>query len=139
MSIRNTASVAAFTNASAVAANAVAMSRRFMDGSSLRPVRLGLPHTRLSRRRSRGSLIPDRSRHHRTRPAGDRPMSDGVTPEMKQNRMKEFMSLLPLTLELAGLPKSEPGRLFSADQIEARLMSVRTAYKLARNFLKDIG
>ena len=66
-------------------------------------------------------------------------MSEGVTPEMKQNRMKEFMSLLPLTLELAGLPKAEVGRMFNNDQVEARLMAVRTAYKLARNFVRDIG
>lgn len=66
-------------------------------------------------------------------------MSDPVSPELKQNRMKEFMSLLPLTLELAGLPKAEGGRLYTADQIEARVMSVRTAYKLARALVKDIG
>jgi hypothetical protein len=66
-------------------------------------------------------------------------MNEVVTPEMKQNRMKEFMSLLPLTLELTGLPKCEVGRMFSSDQIEARLMAVRTAYKLARNFVRDIG
>ena len=66
-------------------------------------------------------------------------MSEGITPEVKQNRMKEFMSLLPLTLELTGLPKAEVGRMFTNDQIEARLMAVRTAYKLARNFVRDIG
>lgn len=66
-------------------------------------------------------------------------MSDGVTPELKQNRMKEFMSLLPFTLDLAGLPKAESGRSFTADQIEARLMTVRTAYRMARNFVRDIG
>lgn len=66
-------------------------------------------------------------------------MSDQVTPEMKQARMTEFMKLLPLTLELAGLPKAEGGRLFSSDQIEARIMTVRSAYKLARSLLKEIG
>jgi hypothetical protein len=62
-----------------------------------------------------------------------------VTPEMKQARMTEFMKLLPLTLELAGLPESGDGRLYTADQIEARVMSVRIAYKQARNLLKEIG
>jgi hypothetical protein len=66
-------------------------------------------------------------------------MNETVTPELKQNRMKEFVSLLPLTLELAGLPKAEVGRMFSSDQIEARLMAVRSAYKLARSFVRDIG
>ena len=66
-------------------------------------------------------------------------MSDAVTPEVKQNRMTEFMKLLPLTLELAGLPRSAHNTLYTPDQMEARLMNIRMAYKLARNMLKDIG
>jgi len=63
-----------------------------------------------------------------------------ATPEVKQARMTEFMKLLPLTLELAGLPRSGDGHaLFTADQIEARIMSVRAAYKLARSLLKEVG
>lgn len=65
-------------------------------------------------------------------------MSDQATPEMKQARMTEFMKLLPLTLEIAGLPKAT-GSLYLADQMEARVMSIRTAYKLARNLLKEVG
>lgn len=61
------------------------------------------------------------------------------TPEMKQARMTEFMKLLPLTLELAGLPKSGEGRLYTTEQIEARVISVRAAYKLARGLLKEIA
>jgi hypothetical protein len=61
-----------------------------------------------------------------------------ITPEMKQARMTEFMKLLPLTLELAGLPKAT-GSLFLADQIDARVMSIRAAYKIARNLLKEVG
>ena len=53
--------------------------------------------------------------------------------------MKEFMSLLPLTLELAGLPKAEAGRAFTGDQIEGRAMSIRAAYKAARALVKEIG
>jgi len=52
--------------------------------------------------------------------------------------MTEFMKLLPLTLELAGLPKAT-GSLFLADQIDARVMSIRAAYKIARNLLKEVG
>ncbi len=66
-------------------------------------------------------------------------MSDAVSPELKQNRMKEFMSLLPLTLELAGLAKAAPGTLFTEGQMEARVMSVRSAFKLARGLLRDVG
>lgn len=66
-------------------------------------------------------------------------MPDPVSPEMKQNRMKEFMSLLPLTVELAGLPKAAPGSLFTEGQIEARIMSLRTAFRLAKQLVRDIG
>lgn len=62
-----------------------------------------------------------------------------ATPEVKQARMSEFMKLLPLTLELAGLPKAATGAVYTPDQIEGRMMTVRTAYKLARNALKEIG
>ena len=65
-------------------------------------------------------------------------MSD-VTPDVKAARMTEFMKLLPLTLELAGLPRSGLDRLYTSDQIEARIMSVRAAYKLARSLVKEIG
>jgi hypothetical protein len=59
--------------------------------------------------------------------------------ELKQGRMTEFIKLLPLTIELAGLPKGEPGRSFTPDQIEGRAMSIRAAYKAARNLVRDIG
>lgn len=66
-------------------------------------------------------------------------MDQPVSAEMKQARMKEFMQLLPLTLELAGLPKGDPLRPFNSDQMEGRALSVRTAYKIAKALLKDVG
>ena len=62
-----------------------------------------------------------------------------VTPEIKQNRQTEFMKLLPLTLQLAGLSQADIARPFTPDQIEGRAMSIRTAYKIARALVKDIG
>jgi len=62
-----------------------------------------------------------------------------VSNEVKQSRMTEFMKLLPLTLELAGLPKGDPNRPFTTDQIEGRAMTIRSAYRAARNLVKDIG
>jgi hypothetical protein len=62
-----------------------------------------------------------------------------VSNELKQSRMTEFMKLLPLTLELAGLPKADPQRAFTADQIEGRVLSIRTAFRAARNLLKEVG
>ena len=66
-------------------------------------------------------------------------MDQPVSNELKQSRMTEFMKLLPLTLELAGLSKADPARPFTPDQIEGRVMSVRTAYKAARALLKEVG
>ena len=66
-------------------------------------------------------------------------MDQPVSNELKQGRMTEFMKLLPLTLELAGLPKADPLRPFTADQVEGRVMSVRTAFKAARALLKEVG
>lgn len=66
-------------------------------------------------------------------------MSEAVTPEVKSSRMKEFMSLLPLTIEIAGLPRATPERLFNSDQMEGRVLSLRTAYKLARALVTEIG
>jgi len=49
------------------------------------------------------------------------------------------MSLLPLTLELAGLPRAETGKPFNEGQIEARVMSIKHAYKVARQIVIDIS
>ena len=66
-------------------------------------------------------------------------MADEKTPDARQQRMKEFMSMLPLTLELAGLPKAAPNTLFNDGQMEARIISIRNAYKMARQMLKEIA
>jgi hypothetical protein len=62
-----------------------------------------------------------------------------ASAEVKQNRMTEFMRLLPLTLELAGLSRADPARPFTPDQIDGRAMSIRAAFKAARALVKDIG
>ena len=59
--------------------------------------------------------------------------------DRQQTKMKEFMSLLPLTIELAGLPKAEQGRPFTEGQLEARVMAVRAAYKAARQLVIDVA
>ena len=55
----------------------------------------------------------------------------------QQRRYKEFLDLLPLTLTLAGLPSSEPGRYFTAEQIESRVFTVKHAYKSARQLARE--
>ncbi len=67
--------------------------------------------------------------------AVDQPLNS----ELVTKRMNEFVKLLPLTLELAGLPKADPARPFTNDQIEGRVMSIRAAYKAAYALVKEVG
>jgi hypothetical protein len=53
-----------------------------------------------------------------------------------QQKYRQFLDLLPLTISLAGLPTSE-ARLFSEEQIEARAMTIRAAYRVARATAKE--
>ena len=61
------------------------------------------------------------------------------SPDRTQQKVKEFMSLLPLTLELAGLPRSEHGKYYNEGQIDARGTTVRAAYKVARQIILEIA
>jgi len=64
-----------------------------------------------------------------------------MAPEVdrQQAKMKEFMSLLPLTIELAGLPRAEHGKAYTDGQMEGRVMAIRAAYKAARQLVIDIA
>jgi hypothetical protein len=53
-----------------------------------------------------------------------------------QQKYRQFLDLMPLTITLAGLPPSE-GRLFGEEQIEARGITIRTAYRVARTVAKE--
>jgi DNA replication protein DnaC len=55
----------------------------------------------------------------------------------QQRRYREFLDLLPLALNLAGLPTSEGTRNFSEDQIELRTNTIKHAFKFARQLAKD--
>jgi len=55
----------------------------------------------------------------------------------QQRRYKEFLDLLPLTLSLAGLPPSEPGKYYLDEQIEARTYTIRHAFKHARSIARE--
>lgn len=63
-------------------------------------------------------------------------MSEPTTPNDLQQKYRQFLDLLPLTMALAGLPTSE-NRLYSEEQMEARATTVRAAYRVARNTVKD--
>jgi hypothetical protein len=64
------------------------------------------------------------------------PVSDTTSTADLQQKYRQFLDLLPLTIALAGLPMSE-GRLYGEEQIEARSITVRTAYRAARNLAKE--
>ena len=53
-----------------------------------------------------------------------------------QQKYRQFLDLLPLTLALAGLPTSE-GRLYQEDQIEGRAMAIRAAFRVAKATAKE--
>jgi predicted ABC-type ATPase len=60
-----------------------------------------------------------------------------VDEETIRRRYREFLELLPLTIAIAGLPKSESPWNFSADQMEVRINTLSTAFKLARQMVRE--
>jgi hypothetical protein len=64
---------------------------------------------------------------------------DATTPEVRQQRAKEFLSLLPLTAAIAGLPVGNGDKLQSADIMELRANNLRIAYKFARQLIREIS
>jgi hypothetical protein len=57
----------------------------------------------------------------------------------RQQKVTEFMRLLPLTLEIAGLPRAEHGRHFNEGQMEARATTIKTAYRMARQIIMEVA
>ena len=58
-------------------------------------------------------------------------------PNEQQRRYREFLDLMPLTLALAGLPASEAGRYYTEEQIQARLFTLKHAWKAARQLERE--
>lgn len=59
--------------------------------------------------------------------------------DRQQQKVREFLSLLPLTLEIAGLAKAEVGRHFNEGQMEARVNTIKLAYKMARQLVLEVA
>jgi hypothetical protein len=59
--------------------------------------------------------------------------------DRQQQKVQEFLRLLPLTVAVAGLPEVEPGRHLNEGQMEARATTIRAAYKIARQIILDIA
>jgi hypothetical protein len=66
-------------------------------------------------------------------------MSNEISVDRQQQKVTEFLRLLPLTIEIAGLPKSELGRNFNEGQMEVRTSTLKLAYKLARQLILDVA
>ncbi|WP_165250549.1 hypothetical protein [Paludisphaera soli] len=64
-------------------------------------------------------------------------MSDNAaqSPDLQQ-KYRQFLDLMPLTIALAGLHVAE-GRPFTEDQIEGRGLTIKIAYRVARNVAKE--
>jgi hypothetical protein len=60
--------------------------------------------------------------------------------DRQQQKVTEFLRLLPLTLEIAGLPRSEVNKPhFNEGQMEVRAGTIRAAYKLARQIVLEVA
>ena len=58
--------------------------------------------------------------------------------DRQAQRYREFMSLLPLTAAIAGLPEAEAGKYYNEGQMENRAANLKTAYKIARQIIQDV-
>ncbi len=59
--------------------------------------------------------------------------------DRQQQKVREFMNLMPLTMAIAGLPECEPGKHFNDGQMEARATTLRAAYKVARQVILEVA
>lgn len=59
--------------------------------------------------------------------------------DRQQQEMRNFMSMLPLTIEIAGLPATEPGRYLNEAQMEIRANNLKHAYKIAKKVVRDVA
>lgn len=60
-------------------------------------------------------------------------------PEPNSQRLQQFLQLLPLCIEIAGLPRGEPGKYYNDDQMELRAQAIKKAFRHARNLSREIS
>jgi hypothetical protein len=66
-------------------------------------------------------------------------MSTDAGADRAQNKQREFMQLLPLTLAIAGLPEAEHGKYYNEGQLEVRANALKQAFKYARQLVIDVS
>jgi hypothetical protein len=59
--------------------------------------------------------------------------------DRQQQEMRNFMSLLPLSVAIAGLPNIEEGRHLNEGQMDVRATQLKLAYKIAKKLVRDIA
>jgi hypothetical protein len=59
--------------------------------------------------------------------------------DRQQQKINEFLRLLPLTMAIAGLPEIEHGKHLNEGQMEVRGTTLRNAYKIARQVILEIA
>jgi hypothetical protein len=67
------------------------------------------------------------------------PTGASQAQSLQQQRMREFLQMLPLTTEIAGLPPSAQGAYFSEGQMENRAIAMKAAFKIAKQIMKGIA
>jgi hypothetical protein len=65
--------------------------------------------------------------------------TDRQQMERQQQRIADFLRLLPLTIEIAGLSHYEAGKYANEDQMTIRANTIRAAYKIARQLVIDLS
>jgi hypothetical protein len=58
--------------------------------------------------------------------------------EAMKRRYREFLDLLPMTIAIAGLPENPGPRSYSSEQMEARAQVMTSAFKLARQAVREV-
>ena len=57
--------------------------------------------------------------------------------ETVRRRYREFLELMPLTIEIAGLPDSQSPFNYSPEQMEVRIHTLSAAFKLAKQLARE--
>ncbi|HEX5444409.1 MAG TPA: hypothetical protein VFW87_11290 [Pirellulales bacterium] len=60
-----------------------------------------------------------------------------VDDEALKRRYREFLDLMPLTVAIAGLPENNSQRSFTTEQMEGRAQVLATAFKIARQTVRE--